>query len=801
MVARNYYATVHALLYLALLAGIGESVGDRNACNASIETEALRGVLRQSRAYATFLRNQLFECKKGNFFSQDAIFDVHSFPQEMYLPSQTVIEPTEQSSVTVDSVSSLMNAVQNAPKDHSTQVTIHIVKDLDFSTQITVSYGQIINFTGPVGGSKITLNGQNKTRLFYILTGASASFSAIRFHYGHISDQDGGGALSNYGTISRIKNCIFRGNSASQYGGAVGNQGHIGIIEQTSFSMNSAPAGAAIYNTISIHRITGCNFTANFGSGSSLYNFGSLTAVEHCAFFNNSGAYGADIYHVGSNILILSNDFKSATRARVAFGKVDAFLIDNTNLDKSMFNVTGTCGSVLSCPIGHRVDPDLSIPSLYKVSQSDVSAWTKILCKPCPENEYQAIGQNESTGSLLTSCKTCPMSTSTHGRIGASECSPCGPFYTFSRNCATPVLGIILGILVSIIFSLIGAVAVYSRRYYRAIKKENADLKDSWYIDPASIDFGVPVAKGSFGKVYRGKWDDLEVAIKELIPTASSFETDGSMWLDDNEVSLMLRLRHPRIVRFHGGGTRKYVDHVRHYMVYEWMQGGSLRGYLNDRRDTLSWSWRVGCAKDIALGIKFLHDKNFVHRDIKTDNVLLDDKGRAKLGDFGTGRAIWQQKKGASAKLEWRDRLFGPDAIMTAATGTPMYMAPELLAAHFERRESHIPMSFKTDIYAFGIVMWELHTCRIPYDNIPSTASILREIMGGTRPEVTDSEKQGQKGAFADIFERCWAGVAADRPDISSVLHDISDAARQAQEKRIPGSRSSMTEPLLYEEL
>ena len=204
-------------------------------------------------------------------------------------------------------------------------------------------------------------------------------------------------------------------------------------------------------------------------------------------------------------------------------------------------------------------------------------------------------------------------------------------------------------------------------------------------IDPKDIKFGTAVASGSYGRVYHGTWIDDEVAIKEIRASKAS----DVRWIDDQEVLLMLRLRHPRIVRFHGAGVRHFRGISRKYLVFEWMAGGSLRDRLNNPAAASDWNWRLLCARDIALGIQFLHKKGFVHRDIKTDNVLLDTKGRAKVADFGCGRAIATNPGTLSDDGTSSEDSYGK---MTAAKGTPMYMAPELLTALLKRSSSHVPM-------------------------------------------------------------------------------------------------------------
>ncbi|KDP31051.1 hypothetical protein JCGZ_11427 [Jatropha curcas] len=131
------------------------------------------------------------------------------------------------------------------------------------------------------------------------------------------------------------------------------------------------------------------------------------------------------------------------------------------------------------------------------------------------------------------------------------------------------------------------------------------------------------------------------------------------------------------------------------YLVYEYIQNGSLSDHLHDPmlkgHTPLTWTARAQIALDAARGIEYIHDHTkaqYVHRDIKTSNILLDQGLRAKVSDFGLAKLV--------------ERSNEEDFIATRLVGTPGYIAPESV------RE--LQMTTKSDIFAFGVVLAELIT-------------------------------------------------------------------------------------------
>nr|GEW42609.1 serine/threonine-protein kinase HT1-like [Tanacetum cinerariifolium] len=159
-------------------------------------------------------------------------------------------------------------------------------------------------------------------------------------------------------------------------------------------------------------------------------------------------------------------------------------------------------------------------------------------------------------------------------------------------------------------------------------------------------------------------------------------------------------------------------------IVFEYLKGGSLRSYLEkNRKKKLPLEIIIRFALDIAKGLSNLYSKKIIHRDVKPDNMLMDEKKLIKLADF-------------------RESVVEPLYMKSGKVGTLGYMAPEVLSKN--------PYSHKCDVYAFGICLWEMQCCDIVYtynlENIPS--DIYKEL----RPSIPlDCPR-----SLAKLMERCW---------------------------------------------
>ncbi|KAK1407224.1 hypothetical protein QVD17_38838 [Tagetes erecta] len=191
------------------------------------------------------------------------------------------------------------------------------------------------------------------------------------------------------------------------------------------------------------------------------------------------------------------------------------------------------------------------------------------------------------------------------------------------------------------------------------------------------------IGEGGYGSVYFGIIREREAAIKKMRSNKSK-EFFA-------ELKVLCRIHHNNVVQLLG-----YASGDNHlYLVYEYVRNGTLSDHLQDPllkgHQPLSWTARANIALDAARGIEYIHDHTkarYVHRDIKTSNILLDLGLKAKVADFGLTKFV--------------ERANEDDLIATRVVGTPGYLAPESI--------SEMQTTSKTDVFAFGVVLAELIT-------------------------------------------------------------------------------------------
>ena len=158
----------------------------------------------------------------------------------------------------------------------------------------------------------------------------------------------------------------------------------------------------------------------------------------------------------------------------------------------------------------------------------------------------------------------------------------------------------------------------------------------------------------------------------------------------DLEARQLSRLRHPHIVRIRATGFHEQVP----YLVMDYLPGGTLKDRLGV---ALSWSDAVRLVRPLADALELAHQRGVIHRDVKPANVLLTSEGTPVLSDFGIAKTVGDGQTTLGATL----------TATGAVVGTPDYMAPELTrGSEFDQR---------VDVYALGIVLYELVTGRRPF--------------------------------------------------------------------------------------
>ncbi len=166
------------------------------------------------------------------------------------------------------------------------------------------------------------------------------------------------------------------------------------------------------------------------------------------------------------------------------------------------------------------------------------------------------------------------------------------------------------------------------------------------------------------------------------------------------------RLDHPNLVRI-----LKPREKSRMYMAMEFVEGKSLRA-LMDGRTPLPRERALDIARQLCDALQYLHDRGIVHRDLKPENILLAADGRPKLLDFGIALFAGERR------LTWTG--------LSHAVGTPDYMAPEQIRG---RRGDP-----RTDVYALGTLLYEMLTCRLPFESGNPRALMRAKTRGEPRP-------------------------------------------------------------------
>lgn len=250
-------------------------------------------------------------------------------------------------------------------------------------------------------------------------------------------------------------------------------------------------------------------------------------------------------------------------------------------------------------------------------------------------------------------------------------------------------------------------------------------------------------------------------------------ERDKTMRDWHREVTLLRALRHPNIVMFLGTYARQGQIHL----VSEFCSRGSLSKLLENHELTLPWSLRGHLALGVARGLAFLHSGQLLHRDIKSDNVVVDEAWTAKLTDFGlsTRPAVFSRPQ-AHVTLTGKPA----DDSLTREVGTLQWQAPEL----FTRADRagvvlkgselmRIHYSSAIDIYAFGVVLWELATRQRPYSNVPKAEEwkIREDVAKGFRLTIPED----CPAPWSALIQQCWHKNPNARPSAQEVVHIIEE--------------------------
>ncbi|KAJ2256667.1 Suppressor of Sensor Kinase (SLN1) [Coemansia sp. RSA 455] len=234
------------------------------------------------------------------------------------------------------------------------------------------------------------------------------------------------------------------------------------------------------------------------------------------------------------------------------------------------------------------------------------------------------------------------------------------------------------------------------------------------------------------------------------------------------EMEVMSMLQHPNIVTYYG----IEVHREKVYLFMELCSRGSLAQVIRDQGRIDEDAAKVFVVQ-MLRGIKYLHDAGICHRDIKCDNTLLDDSMNIKLVDFGAAKVLNRQSLAATR----RTRMGGDNGV--SLTGTPMYMAPEVIQGGSttggiggELSAPGAPRPGKLgaqDIWSLGCCIVEMITGKPPWAHLDNEWAIMYQVVQGNPrlPDAADISPDGMQ-----FIKRCFARHPADRPQAEELLKD-----------------------------
>ena len=506
-------------------------------------------------------------------------------------------------------------------------------------------------------------------------------------------------------------------------------------------------------------------------------------SLDRSALAGREDSIAADVHRSGS--LALSGEMRNQTPGATPAGsrspqlkKMDAPRFSNSSSQSqapAQRQLAGTNSNIVSELSRMNLNTSTSIPSIPSITTAGVSTGTGTHKDGSTPGSPAAATRRTPSGTLVDDQAT------TNATDSGASGGHVGQLYLSSLRHSAPIS---IGVRGSHGPNRVSAGDVYASAFFRPSgsyagshvgsldnmndflnqhsdaygydrRRFSTDGDLEWEIDIHDIHFGPRIGRGAYGEVFKCVYRETDVAVKLFIDQDFS---DKVLEAFRKEVDILKKLRHPNILHFMG-----YCTEPPHMcIVTEYEKNGSLFKLLHRTKAQLDEGQKLNIALEIAIGMHYLHTSKppIIHGDLKSPNLLLGNRLHVKICDFGLSRFRMASKLSAGSKL-----------------GTPEWTAPEVLQSSTNSEAG--------DVYSYGVVLWEIFTGKIPWEDVSAMQVVLMVGFHNSRLAIPEDVPPWA----AEIIECCF-DQADKRPSFAEIISKLRDVKTKLVD--LPGvSRTS----------